>query len=522
MARTFGPLRVIFHGMNRRHFLMAGALTFPALRIARQANPQLPDGVQIGDVLRNRAMIWARADRSSRLLVEYSTTESFQNAQRVRGPMATAASDFTARLDLADLPPDQKVFFRASFEGQDSRTVSEPVKGSFRTAPDTRRDIRFLWSADTVGQGFGINPDLGGMRTYETMRRAQPDFFIHCGDTIYADNPVQAEITLDDGSKWRNLTSEAKSKVAETLAEYRGNYRYNLMDENVRRFNAEVPQVWQWDDHEVMNNWSTGKDLRDDTRYTTKNISTLAQRARQAFMEYSPIRFDSIRSRIYRRIAYGPLLDVFVLDLRSYRGANNYNLQTKESAQTRFLGDEQIRWFEQDLKNSTAVWKVIACDMPIGLVVSDGRDADGRNRFENGANGNGPALGRELEIARLLRFMKQNRIYNVVWLTGDVHYTAAHFYDPAKAQYTDFDPFWEFVSGPLNAGTYGPTPPDNTFGIQVVYEKTPRGLSDNSPKAGLQFFGEVGIEGRTGNLTVNLRDVSGAALFSKTLEPRRN
>ena len=239
-------------------------------------------------------------------------------------------------------------------------------------------------------------------------------------------------------------------------------------------------------------------------------------------MEYSPIRFDASRPRIYRRIAYGPLLDVFVVDLRSYRGPNNSNRQSQESAQTRYFGDEQIVWFQQDLKRSTAVWKVIACDMPIGLVVSDGQDAQGRNRFENGANGDGPALGRELEIARLLRFMKQNRIYNVVWLTGDVHYTAAHFYDPTKAQFTDFDPFWEFISGPLNAGTYGPTPTDNTFGIQVVYEKTPRGLRDNSPKAGLQFFGEVAIEGRSENLTVKLRDVSGAALFSKTLEPRRS
>jgi alkaline phosphatase D len=508
-------------GMNRRDFLRVGALAVPALRVASQARPQLPDGVQIGDVLRNRAIVWARADRPSRLIVEYATTESFQNVRRLQGPPVTASSDFTARVDLTDLAPDQTIFFRALFEGQDGRTLSDPLTGSFRTAPDSRRDIRFLWSSDTVGQGFGINPDLGGMRIYETMRRAQPDFFIHSGDNIYADNVLDAEITLGDGSKWRNLTTETKSKVAETLAEFRGNYRYNLMDANVRRFGAEVPQVWQWDDHNVTNNWSASKDLRVDDRYKIKDISTLARRARQAYMEYSPMRVDASRPRIFRRIAYGPLLDVFVLDLRSYRGANNYNLQPRENAQTRFLGNEQIQWFQRELRRSSAVWKVIASDMPIGLIISDGRDAQGRNRTDNAANGNGPALGRELEIARLLRFIKQNRIDNVVWITGDVHYTAAHFYDPTKAQFSDFDPFWEFVSGPLNAGTYGPTPTDNTFGIQVVYEKTPQGLQDNSPKAGLQFFGEVAIEGRSESLTVNLRDVSGAALFSKTLEPRR-
>ena len=83
--------------------------------------------------------------------------------------------------------------------------------------------------------------------------------------------------------------------------------------------------------------------------------------------------------------------------------------------------------------------------------------------FENSSNGDGPALGRELEIAELLRSIKQSDVKNVVWLTADTHYTAAHYYDPGKAQFTDFDPFWEFVSGPLNAGTFGPNALDATF-----------------------------------------------------------
>ena len=99
------------------------------------------------------------------------------------------------------------------------------------------------------------------MRTYETMRRCEPDFFLHSGDTIYADQPIPAQLTAGDGSVWKNIVTEAKSKPAETLDEFRGCYLYNLMDENVRRFNLEVPQIWQWDDHEVMNNWSPSKDF---------------------------------------------------------------------------------------------------------------------------------------------------------------------------------------------------------------------------------------------------------------------
>jgi alkaline phosphatase D len=508
--------------MNRRDFLKT-TLPASAFAIIPQSRPQVSDGVQIGDPLSDRAIVWARADRPSRLVVEYATTESFRNAQRIRGPVVTASSDFTAHLDLRNLAPGQQTFFRVSFEDESGRLTSEPAAGSFRTAPVTRRDVRFLWAADTVGQGYGINPDLGGMRIYEAMRKLQPDFFIHSGDTIYADGPVSSEVTLVDGSKWKNVTTEAKSKVAETLDEYRGCYRYNLMDENVRRFNAEVPQIWQWDDHEVINNWSPGRDLMNDNRYKVKDIRTLVERARQAVLEYAPMRFEATRPRIYRRIPYGPLLDIFVLDLRSFRTSNSYNRQERESAETTFLGVDQMTWLQQDLARSRAVWKVIAADMPVGLIVGDGRDAQNRPRFENGANGDGPALGRELEIARLLSFMKRSRIRNVVWLTGDVHYTAAHYYDPAKAQFQDFDPFWEFVSGPLNAGTFGPNAADNTFGIQVMYQKTPQGpRPDSSPKAGLQFFGEVLIDAASGGLTVNLRDVNGERLYSKTLESQVN
>ena len=60
-----------------------------------------------------------------------------------------------------------------------------------------------------------------------------------------------------------------------------------------------------------------------------------------------------------------------------------------------------------------------------------------------------------------------------MWLTADVHYAAAHYYDPNKAQFQDFEPFWEFVSGPFHAGTFGPNELDNTFGPEVKFFKAP-------------------------------------------------
>ena len=86
-----------------------------------------------------------------------------------------------------------------------------------------------------------------------------------------------------------------------------------------------------------------------------------------------------------------------------------------------------------------------------------------------------------------------------MWLTADVHYTAAHYYDPNKAVFQDFEPFWEFVSGPIHAGTFGPNALDNTFGPQLIYIKAPTKEQGQNLAArfGLQFFGHVAIDGAT-------------------------
>jgi alkaline phosphatase D len=155
--------------------------------------------------------------------------------------------------------------------------------------------------------------------------------------------------------------------------------------------------------------------------------------------------------------------------------------------------------------------------MPIGIIVGDSG-----GRFEAFANGNGPALGRELELADLLSFIKKNRIKNVVWVTADVHYCAAHFYDPAKAQFKDFTPFWEFVAGPLNAGSFGPGQMDDTFGPEVKFTGIPKGMKPNrSPKDGFQFFGAAKIDGKSSVMTVALHDINGKKLYSVDLLPQK-
>jgi alkaline phosphatase D len=504
-----GATRLLASGFSRS----AGIIQSDASR------PAIAEGVAAGDVGNGRAVIWSRTDRSARMVVEYSTSDKFTNALRRVGPAALESSDFTARVVLSDLPANQRIFYRVQFQDlTDLRTWSAPAVGSFRTppAPNANRDVTIAWSADTVGQGWGINPEWGGLRLYDTMRRVEPDLFIHCGDTIYADGVIQREVKLDDGTIWRNVVTEAKSKVAETLDEYRGNYKYNLMDENMRRFNAEVAQLVIWDDHEVRDNWYETRDLSKDDRYKVKSVALLAARARQAFLEFNPVGISADeRDRVYRTISPGPLVEVFAIDLRSYRGANSENRQSTLTPESMLLGSSQLAWLKARLAASRATWKIIASDLPIGLVVRDDPF------FEAVANGaDGPPLGRELEIADLLRDIRDRRIRNVVWITADVHYCAAHQYHPTRARFAEFHPFWEFVAGPLHAGTFGPNLLDPTFGPEVKFNGVANGMKGNRPPSdGLQFFGTLRIDSRTRALTTKLHDLSGKTLFSVDLAP---
>ena len=165
--------------VNRRRLLTttASAATLAAVStIARPYlsfatdRPTITHGVQSGDVSVDSAVVWARADRPSRMQVEISTTDSFNVIHQGAYVDALPESDFTAKALIDGLPAGQEIFYRIRF--QDLATpsiVGEPIVGRFRSAPSDRRSISFVWSGDTAGQGWGIDESRGGMRTYATM-----------------------------------------------------------------------------------------------------------------------------------------------------------------------------------------------------------------------------------------------------------------------------------------------------------------------------------------------------------------
>ncbi len=247
----------------------------------------------------------------------------------------------------------------------------------------------------------------------------------------------------------------------------------------------------------------------------------LAARGRRAWQEYQPVPVTRLvdragdgfaSSRIYRRVPRGAHLDVFVLDMRSYRGPNGPDpdaARPASSAPSRSAG-----WSTR----SPAHEPPGRSSPPTSRSSIPSNWEDDRDGPSNGDDG--APTGREPEIARVLSAFKRNGVTNVVWITADVHYTAAHHYDPSRARFHDFDPFWEFVSGPMAAETFPDKSDllDRTFGPEVVFSKGNDSGVRQSPRDGNQFFGHVAIAA-DGLLTVTLYDGGGVALWTRDLDP---
>jgi hypothetical protein len=252
--------------LSRRELLWGAGVA--GLGLACRRSPQVqvgriavPRGVAAGDVSGDRAVIWSQSDRPGQLLVEWDTSARFAAPRRVVGPTVTAASAFTGIVELTGLPAGQTVSYRVTFV--DGRDASAPIVGRFATPPPAGATWRFAWSGDTCGQGYGRNPDHGGLRIYQAIAAAEPRFFLNSGDLIYADNPILPSITLPDGRVWRNQTDETLARVAESLDDFRHRFAYNLDDPHLQGFLAGCPVIAQWDDHETRNNWYPGQQLDD-------------------------------------------------------------------------------------------------------------------------------------------------------------------------------------------------------------------------------------------------------------------
>ncbi|MFZ0557131.1 MAG: alkaline phosphatase D family protein [Nitrososphaeraceae archaeon] len=453
-------------------------------------------GVASGDVTNDSAVIWSRANGEAEMHVEYDTDANFSHPTSVQSLLpANQTTDYTGYVKLKDLSPDALYYYRVWFvstHGNKTESqISDTLTGSFRTSPNTSeseservRPISFVFAADLGGQKHCRQVDKGGYSIFEKMQEKLPDFFIANGDMIYAADQCPVE---GPTSNWHNIRGNFSgiadpdinwTNIDQVRDVYIKHWQYNRADPYLQSFLQNTSMYSQWDDHEVINDfgalWPYWNSIKEDR----EGYHNIVKEGRDAFFNYSPIdrNHDDI-NRIYRSFSWGPNLDLIILDARSYRSPNNL-ADTVENNKT-MLGNEQLKWLEQSLSNSSATWKVISSDVPISVPTGANASILGRDGW---ASGNDTAsfsykTGFEREFHGLLKYLDDNNVKNIVFVTTDVHFPANIRYEVDANNDGDKLVFHEIISGPLSAFRFGtpggvPIPQlDTTFEPQILYEE---------------------------------------------------
>ena len=468
---------------------------------------ELTHGIASGDVTNDSAVVWARSNREAQMHVEYDTYSNFSQSNSLNSTsLANQTTDYTARAKLEGLNPDTVYYYRIWFstphlyqEYSDNALHSEPLVGSFRTAPDpsspTIKPISFIFAADLGGQKHCRQAATGGYSIFKNMTQLSPDFFIANGDMIYAADKCPIEGPSDN---WKNIPGNFSGitdpsvnwtdteQVRDTYLEH---WQYNRADPYLQSFLQSIPMYSQWDDHEVINDFGALWQYWNSFNKDRKGYANIVNEGRDAFFNYSPIdRNLDDKDRIYRSFNWGPNLDVFILDGRSYRSPNIIS-DTSDNNKT-MLGSEQLHWLKQSLMDSSAVWKVISSDVPISVPTGANASILGRDGWANGNETNySSKTGFERELQQLLAFLDDINIKNIVFVTTDVHFPANILYEIDANGDGDKLIFHELISGPLSAFRFGmpggvPLPKlDTTFNPKILYEE-----------GGLFNFGYVEIQ----------------------------
>lgn len=397
------------------------------------AQEAFPQGVASGDVTDSTAILWTRSSTDGPIEVQISTDDQFASVVQEAGLVASESSDLTVSFDATALKPGTSYFFR--FVRTDSSASSRV--GRFQTAPsaDSATPFRFVYSGDS-------NAADRPFRVLKFAADENPELWFWAGDTIYGDETANG------------------LPPATEISGYRAKHRQNREDQFLRDLLAAAPVFAQWDDHEVANDYD-GADIEPDIG-ADRMIS-----GQQAFLEYMPIRPQSIADdprRIYRSFRHGSLADFFILDCRQYRSADASRegggidprgfflplpqpdiVAKLQDPKRSMLGQAQLDWLKNALKNSTAKWKFILSSVPFTSLLVLPYD-----RWD----------GYEAERYDLLRFIDDNRITGVVLLSADIH---ANFHNPdvtrfqrdrLGAQYSPCFAVPEFVAGPIATETF--------------------------------------------------------------------
>lgn len=454
-----GGRPVFFKTRVRRAGGVALVLLSLALPAAAQSRVTFTHGVACGEPTSTDLVLWTRTASPATLTPELVDDKG--GVQRTLPPVRTVPdTDFTVKTTVGGLLPGAAVRYR--FRGPAGEL--SPT-GVCRTAPspDSVAPVTFGFSGDADWK-WRPYPVLNAL-TKESL-----DFFVFLGDTIY------------------ETTDQQGTMVAEDLAGYRAKYRENRELPTSLVVPGADPQpavplrglYASFGMFSVPDNHELGTSVADPAapRYT-EGGAPAAPKADQlvnrtpgfddrlrAYEEYQPLRqrlvadtgdarVDGTR-RLYFSQPWGKTARLIVVDDRSYRDIRlpNSDDPRADDPNRTMLGAPQLAWLEDELataQNQGVTWKFVVVSSPIqhiGRTSEIGSDLDGTKSWEGGYR---------VERDRLLKFIDDQAIDNVVFLTTDNHNTMINNLDYRATPEDPTAPLvparnaFEIVTGPLGA-----------------------------------------------------------------------
>lgn len=419
---------------SRRTVVKAAAVTAvaaPALLGA--ASPALADsgapaflhGVASGDPLPDGVLLWTRVTPSAAAVPgsglgpdvtvgwELAEDRGFTRTVAAGSTTASASSDHTVKADVRGLRPATAYWFRF--------TAGDAVSPAARTRTAPAVD------AAAPGVRFGVvscaNWESGHFSAYRHLAgRADLDAVLHLGDYVY-----EYASGVYPEAKDTVRPHEPRHEIV-SLADYRTRHGHYKTDPDLQALHAAHPVIAIWDDHEFANDaWTGGAE--NHTPGAEGEWAARVAAAKQAYFEWMPVR-ASTEGTVFRRLRFGRLADLHLLDLRTFRSAPaKTGSGTVDDPERTITGRAQLDWLKAGLAGSDATWQLVGTSVMISPIAFGALPA---HLLEPLAELMGlPKEGLAVNVDQwdgftddrreLIAHLTSRAIRNTVFLTGDIH-----------------------------------------------------------------------------------------------------
>ncbi|KAA8722412.1 phosphodiesterase [Corynebacterium phocae] len=429
-AATAGGAALAASGISLAHNGQQRLSPLEAYNQSTGAELPFLHGVASGDPLPTSVVLWTRVTPERDALPgsglgedielewEVSQDPEFRSLVSTGTVTASAREDHTVHVDPFGLEPGEVYFYRfRTLNGALAGAVS-PV-GRTKTAPAFDADVRAL----SFAIASCANYESGYFCAYLDMaQRAQAgdiDLVVFLGDYIYeyasGEYAGKSGIARPHHPSWEIVT----------LEDYRIRYGRYRTDSHLQAAHAAAPWVVTWDDHESANDsWRAGAENHTDGEVEGTWPKRYSQ-ALQAYLEWMPVRAAQVseQGHLYRSFRFGQLMELTMMDLRSYRDAH------LGGSERTMMGSEQFQWVSNILATTPARWAVLGNSVMIGpmriLTLPGNEDANAAiTAIRASTTGNPINLdqwdGFDADRRRLLEQVAA-RDGNTLFVTGDIH-----------------------------------------------------------------------------------------------------